>query len=123
MSDSKTDTVNTILITVVGLLIGLIAGYFIGRGERPAISDAALSGQTSTENCPHVLDAKDRWILDGFRCPGSADSQVPLNDCHCVVAHEIQDRVRAALTAGKSGEQIREEIIAEYGDRLKFAGQ
>lgn len=121
MNGSKGTSVNAILLTLVALLIGFIGGYFVGR-DNP-LPAGTVATQATTQECPHQLDEKDRWILAGFRCPGTDNAQVLLLDCHCYTAHGIMDQVKSELAAGKSGDQIREEILQQYGDRLKFAGQ
>jgi cytochrome c-type biogenesis protein CcmH/NrfF len=125
MSGPSNSPVNAILIGLVGVLIGFIGGYMIGQNNAPvaATSAGAVFGQQSTANCPHNLEAKDIGILAGFRCPGTEDSQVLLTDCHCGVAHGIMDLTKAELAAGKSPEEIRGRVEADYSDRLKFAGQ
>ena len=123
MNGSKSNVTNTVLMTVVGLLIGVIAGYWIGRGEQPQSPTTSLTTQSATSNCPHELAPEDVYILAGFRCPGTDATQAALLDCHCAIAHGIKDRVKAKLAEGLTGDQIRTELIAEYGDRLKFIGQ
>lgn len=117
---SKGQPVNAILMALVGLLIGFIGGYWVGRGN--ALPAGTVATQAAVAQCPHSLEEKDRWILAGFRCPGTADAQVLLLDCHCPTAHGIMDEVKSELAAGKTGEQVREQITQEFGDRLKFAG-
>ena len=123
MSESKGNAVNQVLLGVVGLLIGLIGGYWIGQSNQTLPTNADLSIQSTTANCPHALDTKDAWILADFRCPGTDGAQSRLLTCHCLTAHGIQDRVKSELAAGRTGEEIRAGLIAEYGDKLKFAGQ
>ena len=123
MNAVKGNVSNAVLMTIVGLLVGLIAGYWIGRGEGPRTATGSSPAQSATANCPHKLEPEDVYILAGFRCPGTADTQALLSDCHCAVAHGIEDMVKSKLAGGKSGEQIRAELIGEYGDRLKFTGQ
>ncbi|MEW5702734.1 MAG: hypothetical protein AB1792_10965 [Candidatus Zixiibacteriota bacterium] len=119
MNGQRAGAVNVVLIALVGLLIGFIGGYVIGRNAAPVASSATVA----TGTCPHQLDPKDQWILVGFRCPGTDTAQVALLGCHCNTAHGIEDFVKAELAAGKPGQAIREELIAQYGDRLKFRGQ
>ena len=124
MSGQSTSSVNAILIGLVGILIGFIGGYLIGQSNAPvaAVTQGAKFGQ-ATANCPHNLELKDLGILAAFRCPGTDDSQVLLTDCHCPVAHGIMDLTKSELAAGKTPETIRGRVEADYGDKLKFAGQ
>lgn len=124
MSEQKSTPINAILIALVGVLVGFIGGYVIGQSRAPASTTAGLfQGPGGITNCPHSLETKDVAIIAGFRCPGTADSQVLLADCHCPVAHGIEDLVKAEVAAGKTAAEIREDVKSQYGDRLNFAGQ
>jgi len=114
---------NAVLLVVVGLLVGFIGGYLVGQSFQPATTAGTQTAAGTTATCPHALDVKDAWIVAGFRCPGTADAQILLSDCHCPTSHGIEDRVKSELANGKTGDQIRQEFIAEYGDQLKFAGR
>ena len=118
---SKNSSVNPILMALVGLLIGFIGGYWAGHST--TLPAGSVATQATTAECPHSLEQQDRYILAGFRCPGTDGAQVLLLDCHCPTAHGIMDQVKSELAAGKAGEVIREEIMQQYGDKLKFAGQ
>ena len=122
MNGAKGDMINAILMALVGLLIGFIGGYLIGQ-SRPQAPVTSLAGQTAPTLCPHDLEAKDVWIEAGFRCPGTDTVQTLLSDCHCPVAHALKDRIKAELSQGKQGQEIRQTLIAEYGDRLKLRGE
>jgi hypothetical protein len=121
----KSTPVNAVLIGLVGILIGFIGGYWIGQSRAPA--GAGQTGffgqQTGAVTCPHELDPEDVSVIAGFRCPGTDDAQILLNDCHCAVAHGIKDLIKSELAAGKTHEEIRAQIEEQYGDRLKFSGQ
>lgn len=125
--NSKNSPVNAVLMALVGILVGFIGGYLVGQ-DRGAAGTFGAAGanpfQTSaTANCPHSLDAKDNWILAGFRCPNTDESQALLSDCHCTLSHAIHDLVKADLQGGKAGQDIRDALVAQYGARLNFAGQ
>ena len=125
MNDQKSGT-NVVLMAVVGLLVGFIGGYFIGQHsaqQSAALANTAAVGAANGVVCPHQLDAKDQWIIAGFRCPNTDTAQVALLGCHCPVAHNIEDLVKAQLASGKTGQQVRDQLMMEYGDRLKFRGQ
>ena len=120
MNGQKSGGVNVILIALVGLFVGFIGGYVVGQRTHITTAGHATSIAGETAFCPHELDAKDQWILAEFRCPATDSAQFPLSDCHCAVAHGIKDYVKAELAAGRKGQEIREALIAQYGDRLKF---
>ncbi|HEX9750862.1 MAG TPA: hypothetical protein VGB22_06220 [candidate division Zixibacteria bacterium] len=107
--------VNLALVLVVSLLLGFVGGFLFGQNG-PAAAGVAT---TVINRCPHTLDLEDQYILAGFKCPNPAD-QVPLNGCHCMLAHQIMDRVKDELGQGKSGSEIRREIETEYGSRLQM---
>jgi cytochrome c-type biogenesis protein CcmH/NrfF len=123
MNDQKSGSMNTVLMAVVGLLIGFIGGYFIGQHNSPATSQALLAQTANTTTLPPQLQSKDEWIVAGFRCPNTDTVQISVLDCQCYVSRGIKDHVNAELTAGKTGDQIRSELLMQYGDRLKFHGQ
>lgn len=121
MNGTRSSAINATLVALVGLLIGFIGGYLIGQ-SRPQVPANTLTSQTTPVKCPHDLEPKDAWIEAGFRCPGTDTVQVLLSDCHCPVAHALKDRIKAELAQGKPGQEIRQGLIAEYGDRIKLRG-
>jgi len=121
VNGAKSSTINAILMALIGLLIGFIGGYLIGQG-RPQAPVTTLATQTAPTNCPHDLESKDAWIEASFRCPGTDTVQVLLSDCHCPIAHALKDRIKAELAQGKQGQEVRQTLIAEYGDRLRLRG-
>ncbi|MBI3872184.1 MAG: cytochrome c-type biogenesis protein CcmH [candidate division Zixibacteria bacterium] len=126
MNGQKSGSVNVVLMALVGVLVGFIGGYWIGQHSQVGVAVQAANLATANNGetfCPYALDAKDEWILAGFRCPNTDTVQASLLGCHCSVAHGIKDKVKKELAAGKGGQQIRDEMIAEYGNRLKFRGQ
>jgi hypothetical protein len=123
MNGQKSNSVNVILMALVGLLVGFIGGYFVGQRSAPAGGASLATNTAGTLNCPHTLETKDQWIIAGFRCPGTEDAQVALLGCHCNIAHAIEDRVKAELAGGKTGQQVRDGLMMEYGARLNFKTQ
>ena len=124
MNGTKGNPINAILMALVGLLVGFIGGYLIGQSRpQPVAQLATVAGQNAPVNCPHDLEPQNAWIEAGFRCPATDTVQVLLSDCHCAVAHALKDRIKADLSQGKQGAEIRQSLITEYGDRLKLRGQ
>ena len=123
MNGQKSSAVNVVLMALVGLLVGFIGGYFVGQRSAPAGAGTVAANAAGVVNCPHQLETKDQWIIAGLRCPGTEDAQVALLGCHCTIAHTIEDRVKSELAAGKTGQQIRDELMMEYGARLNFKTQ
>jgi hypothetical protein len=114
LSEQKTrgGQVNKILLLVVGLLAGFIGGYAVARHGAPAtgIASGALTGSTT---CQWELDPADQDIIAGFICP-SPQCTDPLAGCHCETAHQVKKRVKDLLAAGKTPDEVRAEIQAEY---------
>ena len=120
MSNQQQSSVNVVLMAIVGVLVGFIGGYFIGQNMAPAANIAAGTLAAGSAPCPHTLDAKDQWIIAGFRCPGTDTMQVPLLGCHCPTAHGIEDKVKSEIAAGQTGQQVRDGLMAEYHARLNY---
>ena len=111
-NQSRTGQVSSALLLLVGLLAGFIGGYAIShRGTPPAAS--ALDAVAAAGNCPYELAPADRDILEGFKCPAVTCSDLLL-DCHCEVAHKIKQTVKQLLAEGKSPEEVRSEVRAQY---------
>ena len=124
MNGTKSNAVNAVLMALVGLLVGFIGGYLIGQSRPQQVVEGTLASQVGQPvKCPHDLEPKDAWIEAGFRCPNTDTVQILLSDCHCPVAHALKDRIKAELSQGKTGQEVRAELIAEYGDRLKLRGE
>jgi hypothetical protein len=104
--------ISSILLLIVGLLTGFIGGYAIARQGAPATPVTFNSGN-QTANCPHALDAADAPVLEGLICPAPNCSD-PVLTCHCATAHQIQDQAKALLAEGKTHEEARQAIVAQY---------
>ena len=112
MTKTNAVPVSSVLLLVVGLLAGFIGGYAIARQGAPATPISYNLG-SPTSDCQHELDPADRSILVGFICPAPACNDAVL-DCHCDIAHQIKDRVKALLAEGKPLEDVRREIQEQY---------
>ena len=106
-------SVNPILILLLAVLLGGIAGYVFSSGGK-----IAATSNTATAPCPHELGPADEYIIAGFTCPSPA-CQDGLIECHCEVAHNIKDKVMQELAQGKDGTMIRNDLIQQYGADLK----
>ena len=113
MAKTHTSTpASGILLLIVGLLAGFVGGYAVARHGMPA-APARYDLGTQATTCPHALDPEDAPVLEGLVCPSPGCNNLLLND-HCAVGHNIQDHVKQLLRDGKSHEEARQEIIAEY---------
>jgi len=56
-------------------------------------------------------------ILSPF-CPGRS-----LNDCPSSKAHDLKGEIRAELEAGKTKDQVLEEVFSKYGDQYRAVPQ
>jgi hypothetical protein len=106
--------VNPTLVLVFCLLVGGVAGFFVGQGG-PIASSVAV--QTGTD--PTLLTALDEYIIAGFRCPSPACPQCELRNCECAESQGIRERVKQELAQGKDGTVIRQELMAQYGAQLQ----
>ncbi len=112
MANTTKTPASGVLLLIVGLLIGFIGGYAISRQGAPA-TPVTYNLNTQTNTCPHALDAADAPVLEGLICPSPGCNNLLLND-HCAVGHSIQDRAKQLLRDGKTHEEARQEIVAEY---------
>ena len=105
---------NSLLLTVVGFLIGVILGYMYGYSEDPGYTSSAAGNATSLND---YIAPENRWILEGMNCP-SPNCTKTLLKCTGDVARRHRDWVNKQLTAGRSGRDIRNELIQNHGDAL-----
>ena len=110
----KSGPVNILLVALLGLLVGSMVGYTVGRHGPMAV--AADPGIAPPD--PFALSAEDEYIIAGFSCPAPA-CQDPLLTCHCDVANDIKTKVKQELGQGKEGSVVRQELIAQYGAQLR----
>lgn len=106
---------NSYLVLVLAILVGIIGGYFVGQ-QGPISAQIA----TSTIVDPTMLSPLDEYIIAGFRCPSPACPSCELKTCECEQAKGIRSRVQQELGQGKNGTEIRTDLMAQYGDQLKF---
>jgi hypothetical protein len=109
-----TRLINTILLFVVGLLVGGITGYLVGQGR--ATGSPATSATTSAI-LNDVLPVEDTWIVAGFSCPMTGCTN-PLLSCPGELPRRIRDWINQQRAAGRAGDEIRAEIIRVHGQNL-----
>jgi len=109
--------INTVLLLVVGLLAGGIVGYLVGHsGAVRTTSTGALALQLND-----ILPEEDAWIVEGLTCP-MAGCYNPLLVCQGELPRRIRDWVNAQRRAGRSGQEIRAEIISTHGANVQKLG-
>ncbi len=106
--------VNSVLLLIIGLLIGVIGGYLYGRSNNTG-GTAAVSGATSFLN--DRLAQENQWIVEGMNCP-MANCTNTLLECSGDLPRQIRDWVNKQVAAGRAGQDIRNEIIRTHGDQL-----
>jgi cytochrome c-type biogenesis protein CcmH/NrfF len=111
----NTGRVNSILLLIIGLLVGVIAGYMYGKSENPG--GQAMGGTASSVLLNDRLAEENQWIVQGLNCP-MAGCTNPLLECQGELSRRIRDWVNSQLAAGRSGQDIRNEIIRTHGDNL-----
>ena len=106
--------INSILLLVIGLLAGAIAGYLYGRSGSPGGSPAT-AGNTALLN--DRLAPENQWIVDGMNCPMPGCTNM-LAECSGELPRKVRDWINRELAAGRSGQDVRSEIIRVHGDNL-----
>ncbi len=75
---------------------------------------AALAVEPHEALVDPALEARARAISDGLRCPVCRNESI--DESHAEVARDIRLMVRERLVAGDTDEQIREAVVARYGE-------
>ena len=107
--------INTLLLLLVGLLSGGIVGYLLAQSETS--STPATAAIQTTIQLNDVLPIEDVWIVGGFSCPVPGCTK-PLLTCQEALPRQIRDWVNSERVRGRSGEEIRAEIIQTHGPSL-----
>ena len=106
--------INSLLLLVIGLLVGVIAGYLYGRSGNPGGTPAA-TGSTALLN--DRLAPENLWIVEGMNCPMPGCTN-KLAECSGELPRKVRDWINRELANGRSGQDIRSEIIRVHGDNL-----
>jgi cytochrome c-type biogenesis protein CcmH len=90
---------------------GLLAALLIGT----ALSAGPALAVTPQEILPDkALEARARDISHGLRCLVCQNQSI--DDSDAPLAHDLRVLVRERLTAGDSDEQVRDFVVARYGE-------
>jgi hypothetical protein len=112
---NKAGLINTVLLTLVALLGGGIAGYLVGQSQAPrAVATNPVQVATPLND---IISVQDVWIVDGFSCPTPGCTN-PLLTCTHPLARQIRDWVNKQRGMGRDGQSIRAEIIQVNGANL-----
>jgi hypothetical protein len=112
---NKSTLINTVLLVVVALLGGGIAGFLLAQNEAAPIAYNAPVQIAAPIN--DVLGIQDVWIVEGFSCP-TPNCTRPLLTCPDPLARQIRGWVNSQRAAGRNGESIRGEILQTHGNAL-----
>ena len=112
---NKAGLINTVLLTLVALLGGGIAGYLVGQSQAPQA--VATNPVQIAAPLNDVLSVQDVWIVEGFSCPTPGCTN-PLLTCTHPLARQIRDWVNKQRGMGRDGQSIRAEIIQVNGANL-----
>ncbi len=107
--------VNSVLLLIIGLLVGVIAGYMYGRTDTP--QQVVRSGGAANQFLNDRIAAENQWIVEGMNCP-MPNCTNTLLECQGDLPRQIRHWVNSQLSAGRSGQDIRNEIIRTHGDNL-----
>ncbi len=102
------DRSNKTLLLLVGILSGFIAGYLVGQQGRLESIPATVVALDS------AIAPENDWIVDGLTCPAPGCMN-PLQSCQSDISRRIRNWVNEQLRAGRSGHDIRQEIITTHG--------
>ena len=106
--------VNSLLLLVIGLLVGVIAGYMFGRSENPGRQSGG-AGTTLLLN--DRITAENQWIVAGMNCPEPGCTNTLL-ECNSNLSRQVRNWVNQQLDAGVPGQEIRRGIIQANGATL-----
>ncbi|MBI3872488.1 MAG: hypothetical protein HY304_05370 [candidate division Zixibacteria bacterium] len=108
---------NMALLLIVALLIGAIGGFLVGRAMLTPLPPAQVAAQPALNQLNDVLSAENVWIVEGFSCP-MPDCHNPLATCQGELPRRIRDWINSQLASGRSGKDLREEVIRTHGQAL-----
>jgi hypothetical protein len=111
--------INTLLFFLVGLLSGGIIGYLLGGADQAPVMPAGT--QPAITQLNDVLPVQDVWIVEGFSCPMPGCTNTLL-ECQGELPRRIRDWVNSQRALGRTGEDIRAEIIRKHGANLNKLG-
>jgi len=109
--------INVVLLVLVALMGGGIAGYFVGQSQRQPAMTTVAPIQMTTTPLNDVLSVQDVWIVEGFSCPTPGCTN-PLLTCTHPLALQIRDWVNKQRGMNRDGQSIRQEIIQVNGANL-----
>ncbi len=112
---NRTSLINMVLLFVVSLLGGGIAGYLVAQNQTVPVATAVPVQTVAPLN--DVLDLQDVWIVDGFSCP-TPNCTNPLLTCTDPLARQIRAWINNQRASGRDGASIRAEIIQVNGEAL-----
>ena len=91
------------------VITALLAAALLGFGAGPA--QAILAGEALDDP---VLEARARDISKGLRCLVCQNQSI--DDSNAGLAKDLRFLVRERLVAGDSDRQVRDYVVARYGD-------
>jgi len=90
-----------------GLLAALLIGATIPAGTALAVTPQEILADKA-------LEARARDISHGLRCLVCQNQSI--DDSDAPLAHDLRVLVRERLTAGDSDQQVRDFVVARYGE-------
>lgn len=79
-----------------------------------ALGGAALAVQPDEQLADPALEARAREISEGLRCLVCQNQSI--DDSHAPLARDLRLLVRERLKAGDTDSQVRDYLVARYGD-------
>ena len=100
------------------IVIALVAGFAGGYWSSGSTALARQRQASAHSGCSFELPTSQEYIIAGLRCP-EPNSNDTVIECHCEECHRIKAMVKDLLLQNRSTDQIRQEIVKRYGDRVK----
>lgn len=111
----NTEIVNLALIFVIALCAGGISGFLVGGFPPPAPPSERTHGLPI--HYPETLSVENTWIVADFSCPEPGCNKMLL-ECQNNLPRRICSWINQELARGRSGEDIRQALIIQHGEKL-----
>ncbi len=101
----------------------MIVGHITGRFAHSvlilvSVVLALLLAACSNSNT--VLASDIRSISEGLNCVCGACDEI-VSECDCETAEKLTTQIKNGLSRGHSGEQIIQDLVRQYGQRILVA--
>lgn len=113
---------NTSRALCLGTLLCLAPLWAVAAPEATAPSSPAVQSAEAAALLPQFADpaqeARYRALIDEFRCPKCQNNNLSGSDAP--IAQDLRQKTAAMIQAGQTDGQIREYMVARYGDFISY---